>query len=103
MGNLVRRLGRLEDTMIQRDIDRQMAGLARVTEVLGLPAFCLPEMRHCLEDYARAEAAHGPMAPDELESAIQREAQQVANRTGMTVDEVLAEAERIGELWESLT
>ena len=98
MGNLVRRLGRLEDTIIQRDIDRQMAGLARVTESLGLPSSCLPEMRQCLEEQARAEAVHGPMEPDELEAAIQREAQQVANRTGMTVDEVLAEAERIVEL-----
>ena len=103
MSNLERRLGRLEDTMIRRDIDRRMAGLARVTEALGLPASCLPEMRQCLEEQARAEAIHGPMAPDELEAAIQHEAQQVANRTGMTVDEVLAETERIGELWESLT
>ena len=103
MSSLDRRLEKVTDTMIQQEVDQQMAQVARVTEALGLPPSCLPEMRQCLEDYARAEAARGPMSPEDLEAAIQREAQQVANRTGMTVDEVLAETERIGELWESLT
>ena len=102
MGEFERRLDKVEDALIRQKVDQQMAEVARVTEALGLPPSCLPEMRQCLEDLARAEAVHGPMAPDELEAAIQREAQQVANRTGMTVDEVLAEAERIGELCGSL-
>ena len=96
MADFQRRLDRLNDTIIRQDVDRQMVEVTRVIEALGLPASCLPEMRQCLEEQARAEAIHGPMAPDELEAAIQREAQRVANRTGMTVDEVLAEAERIG-------
>ena len=106
--SLERRLDKLEDALIQQEVDQQMVGLARVTEALGLPASCLPGIRRHLEEVARAEAAHGPMAPDELEAAIQREAQQAADRLSaqgeeITAEEIIAEAERIGELWRALT
>lgn len=101
MGQLERRLSRLEDISVRQHVDRQMATAAPVLASLGIPPEEWPGIRRDLEDEARWFASHAPLTPDQVEAEIQRVAAGYAAELGIDPAEVRAEADRIAELIEA--
>jgi hypothetical protein len=99
MGELDRRLAKLEDRMLREHVDRQMAQMARICAAEGLPETCLPEIRRGLEDNARWTLAHAPLSPELVEARILCCAREIAAHLGCDPAEVIAEAERLTELY----
>ncbi len=100
MADLCRRLDRLEASMVRQHVERQMVKVARMCEAEGIPDSELPSIRQGLEAYARWTVAHAPLTLELVEAEIQRAAEKVAAETGLDAAEIIAEAERLVEVYD---
>ena len=100
MPNLGQRLGKLEDSLIRKHVDRQMVKIAWMCEAEGIPDSYQPTIRQSLEAQARWTVAHAPLTLELVEAEIQRAAAKVAAETGLDPAEIIAEAERLVEVYD---
>ena len=86
--------------MLKEHVDQLMVKVAALCAAEGIPDSYLPGIRQGLEAYARWTVAHAPLTLEFVEAEIQRAAEKVAAETGLDPAEIIAEAERLVEVYD---
>jgi hypothetical protein len=98
VASLDSRLRRLEEVAFQQEVDQEMARWEPVHQALGFPADMRPFLRQGQENWLRWQKTYGPVPEELLEEKIRQAAEQTAAQYGVSVEEVITEAERIARI-----